>query len=630
MNTFTTSSVEATLGRKLITRADQFFSHSQDCIIDEMIQNSRRAKAKTVRFILEDGDLIIADDVHGLTADNAHILLMAGGSNNDDATEVSERCAGLGFFALAKYDVVVRSHDWEMQVPKEAFTGGATAALTRGYPHQDGVTIRIRAFIPLKALAEHEGQRLGEIVERCTRYSGLTATLEGFPQEVPTVVTPRIFLDHALEQHTGQITAITSETVHGVTIKLARVRGEFGRMDKTKINFFGKVISLSDTQARHQIPSVEKTVELNTEKKAFVETSFCTIVLIDVHDTSHLKLKLPERDVLIHDEGLDLIWRTVEQLYCRMISNPGIVNGLPADHPLRGTSPYPIPRPSCVVSNLAGTRWMPVDGGLISADGDRLERHEIVSVALDSYSIQESGYLESMLENIVGSDGCAAVTRVMFEDREIDQALGKGVVPHVIGNTLVIKAEGDEILVPLDDGESGYALEYTEVGGAIRDARADISDLYNTVVDDLALTFTIEDPHGDDRTLSAPIAAIYFNPDWDTYDPFVIIAKGREDEVHSRLLRGVPWYNDEGGDYSLQEENHSASYATLVAKITGASRSHFQREVQSAVLDKAYALVSEVEGDEETIVMKVVVNLKKGGSPVVTVERDTQPQAEAA
>jgi hypothetical protein len=415
-----------------------------------------------------------------------------------------------------------------------------------------------------------------------------------------------------------------------VTIKLARVRGEFWRMDKTKINFFGKVISLSDTQARHQIPAAEKTVELNTEKKAFVETSFCTIVLIDVHDTSNLKLKLPERDVLIQDEGLDLIWRTVELLYCRMISNPAIINGLPADHPLRGTSPYPIPRPSCVVSNLAGTRWMPVDGGLITADGDRLERHEIVSVALESYAIQESGYLESMLENIVGNDGCPAVTRIMFEDREIEQALGKGVVPHVIGNTLVIKAEGDEIQVPLDDGESGYALSYEEVGGAIRDAEADIDDLYNTVVDDLALTFRIEDPHGDERTLSAPIAAIYFNPDWDTYDPLVLIARGREDEVHSRMLRGVPWYNDEGGDYSLQEENHSASYATLVARITGASRSHFQREVQSAVLDKAYALMTDVDGEEETIVMKVVVNLKKGGSPVVTVERDIQPEAQAA
>jgi hypothetical protein len=141
-----------------------------------MIQNSRRAKAKNVRFILEDGDLIIADDGHGLTADNAHILLMAGGSKNDDATETAERAAGLEFFSLAKYDVVVRSHDWEMQVPKEAFTGGTTAALTRGFAHQDGLSIRIRGIIPLKGLVEHEGKKLGEIIEQCIRYSGLSAT----------------------------------------------------------------------------------------------------------------------------------------------------------------------------------------------------------------------------------------------------------------------------------------------------------------------------------------------------------------------------------------------------------------------------------------------------------------------
>ena len=135
MNTFTTTHVEATLGRKLITRADQFFSHSTDCIIDEMIQNSRRAKAKNIQFILDNGDLIIADDGHGLTAENAHILLAAGGSNNDAATEEAERAAGRGFFALAKHDVVVRSHDWEMRIPKEAFIGATAATLTRGFPH---------------------------------------------------------------------------------------------------------------------------------------------------------------------------------------------------------------------------------------------------------------------------------------------------------------------------------------------------------------------------------------------------------------------------------------------------------------------------------------------------------------
>lgn len=160
-----------------------------------------------------------------------------------------------------------------------------------------------------------------------------------------------------------------------------------------------------------------------------------------------------------------------------------------------------------MVSNLAGVRWIPSDGGLISADGDRLARHEIVAVYLDRHIVQDSGYLESMLESFPGMGGCPAVARVMFEDVEIVNALGKGVVPYVKGSTLVIKAEGDEIKVPLNDGESDDPLTYTDFGAAITEAN--IQDLYDSVVDDLALTFTIEDPQGGGRTLSAPIAAIY-------------------------------------------------------------------------------------------------------------------------
>ncbi|SCZ00059.1 ATP-binding protein [Microvirga guangxiensis] len=258
-----------------------------------MIQNSRRAKANNIQFSVDDGDLIIVDDGHGLTAENAHILLTAGGSNNDAATEESERAAGLGFFSLAKYDVVVRSHDWEMEIPKEAFVGGATATLTRGFPHQEGLSIRIQGFTGGKIAREQEKRRLGEIIERCVRYSGLTASLKGFPNDVPTVVIPKVFLDHSLQPFAANIVAIETEMVHGVTIKLARVKGEYWRSEKTWINFFGEVIGLSDAQAQNQIPSVERTVVLDAEKKAFIDTSYATIVLIDVHDTTHLKLRLP-------------------------------------------------------------------------------------------------------------------------------------------------------------------------------------------------------------------------------------------------------------------------------------------------------------------------------------------------
>ena len=40
--------------------------------------------------------------------------------------------------------------------------------------------------------------------------------------------------------------------------------------------------------------------------------------------------------------------------------------------------------------------------------------------------------------------------------------------------------------------------------------------------------------------------------------------------------------------------------------------------------------MSEVDGEEETIVMTVVVNLKKGGSPTVTVQCGSTALPEAA
>lgn len=175
---------------------------------------------------------------------------------------------------------------------------------------------------------------------------------------------------------------------------------------------------------------MERTATPDIEKKAFIDTSYATLVLIDFHDTAHLKLKLPERDVLIKDEGLELIWKTANFLYYKRISRTDLVNGLSADHPLRSVSPYPILRPSWSVSNLVGVRWILKDGGLVPAEGDRLERREIVSINLDGHSVQDSCYFESMIESIAGMNRRPVVVWGMFEETENEHALGKGVIPY--------------------------------------------------------------------------------------------------------------------------------------------------------------------------------------------------------
>lgn len=105
------------------------------------------------------------------------------------------------------------------------------------------------------------------------------------------------------------------------------------------------------------------------------------------------------------------------------------------------------------------------------------------------------------------------------------------------------------------------------------------------------------------------IAAICFNQHRDTYSPFLLIAKGGEAEVHYRMVLCIGWYNSGGPNYDHQETSYSEAYATLVARITGLSRSYFQRYVQSVVQDKAY--IGPVDRDEETIARSLVT--LKGG-----------------
>ncbi|SCZ00033.1 hypothetical protein [Microvirga guangxiensis] len=95
------------------------------------------------------------------------------------------------------------------------------------------------------------------------------------------------------------------------------------------------------------------------------------------------------------------------------------------------------------------------------------------------------------------------------------------------------------------------------------------------------------------------------------------------------MMRGIHWFNDEAGDYDQQEREYSSSYATMLSKITGEARTHFEREVRDVVFDKAYPLMSEIEEDEETIVLKVMVTLRKGCGPIVSVTSETQPVGQA-
>jgi hypothetical protein len=97
---------------------------------------------------------------------------------------------------------------------------------------------------------------------------------------------------------------------------------------------------------------------------------------------------------------------------------------------------------------------------------------------------------------------------------------------------------------------------YAEVGAAL--GNADFDDLYDTIVEDLALKFSIVDPKGGGRSLTAPISAIYFNAGDYADCPFALIATGREAEIVDRLMSSVHWNNEEA-DHDPQEPSAPAT-----------------------------------------------------------------------
>lgn len=77
--------------------------------------------------------------------------------------------------------------------------------------------------------------------------------------------------------------------------------------------------------------------------KSIHEQTFGARIFIDVHDTSILKLRLPDRSAVIEDAGLDNIKKMARELYIRALAGEGCIddktwgraNGIPLSHSIR-------------------------------------------------------------------------------------------------------------------------------------------------------------------------------------------------------------------------------------------------------------------------------------------------------
>lgn len=603
----TTTQISASLGRKLLQNADRYFTNDDATILDEMIQNARRAGASMITFTAEGSDLIITDDGKGLPAEKAGVLLALGDSNNDDVIETAENAAGLGFFSLASFDVEVLSQNWSLTVPKAAFTGAESATLRMGQGYRTGLTIRIREFLAGKTLLI-----VAEMILKAARYSTLTSELIGFNHPTPRQEPAEFMADHAGGCPHESITS------HGVTVSV--VRSARALAQQTQINFFGKVIT-HPLFKETGIPESETIAEMDSRGNVLVEKVY-NLILVDVHDTTTLKLQLPQRQALIVNRGLEIVRDMARRAYVALLKQHGVANGLPATDKLRKKF-HEIPAPRVAVSAINGERFISMANELQGRNSTVPLSH---AFAMNEYqiSLTDGSLLQSLLSSI---EPAPFAGDRLFCAADLANAYPIDRFGMVSGIDLVITKDEDENVIRLSeasmsDGKAFFAeLNMDEVETAVADA--DIDMYANKVVDSLALKFVCTTPSAQEVTLAHPIAGFYFTEDGDTWEPKIIISNGREGSLPSMMLNGIDWYSDdaEANSYDDQQNAHERQYTRLVAAINGNQGETFVDELRDRVRDILYSYDIDAIASAGALNLKISIDPEKFGWDAVTIEK---------
>ena len=206
--------IKARVHDATIDKVSQFFDAQPFTVLQEMLQNARRSGATQVFITEPDSSTItIADDGHGIA--DPQSLLDFGRSEWTSLDH--ENPAGMGFFALARYQVAITSRpageptQWHAEIGPDHFAGRQEAEVTRtprDSDTPDGTTVTIT----LKP-----GQLCG--IERAALY---------FP-------LPITWKDRSLQRKAFLGDAVARTVFEGVEI------GVFDPMHRTDhaINFYG-------------------------------------------------------------------------------------------------------------------------------------------------------------------------------------------------------------------------------------------------------------------------------------------------------------------------------------------------------------------------------------------------------
>ena len=282
----TSFSFHAQVAAQAIEKVGRLFNASIDDILNELLQNARRAgAAKVVIDQIEDprfGPAIrIADDGAGLA--DPRSLFSLGQSEWPTALSQSEDAAGMGFFSLANRGAMIVARQkgtgqaWTITATPDAFHGKELVTVDAGSDGHKGLTI---------IFPERKGDYVATAIRRAARFFPVPVMFNG--EEMPS----SDFLD----------TADHIEEWRGIRI------GVFGRdpsrYSDDNANFHGVTLKM-------RLPELQQSWHRTYSAR------------IDVVDCAHLKLVLPARKDVVRDAMYDDLIGEITRLYFRMVAASG-------------------------------------------------------------------------------------------------------------------------------------------------------------------------------------------------------------------------------------------------------------------------------------------------------------------
>lgn len=277
--------IQPAVGQALITKVSRLFNGTMTDVLNEMLQNARRAGARRIDIDLGEYEgghmLIITDDGAGIDDPTSFVTLGHSGWNEDIARR--EDPAGMGVFSLAGRRVTVRSFSasanrgWAVTIPENGWEGAIPlsvepSAIRRG--------TQIAIAMPADWLAS-----LPHHVEAAAKHFPLPIRFRG------QVMAREDFLEgaHRIEEW------------NGCRIGIFR-SGSYEPAETPRINFHGVKVPCP-------MPSVQE-----------IDIPHKWAVRIDIVDAPALQLVLPARKEMVQNAALDALRAAAEASIYRTIA----------------------------------------------------------------------------------------------------------------------------------------------------------------------------------------------------------------------------------------------------------------------------------------------------------------------